>query len=155
MYRYGQFDLAGFAKAAAHWYRAWWLSDTPETLDDRPPVGGRYSAHIVELWDADSSSDTRTIHGYTNAQFSELFVNGKSQGVQMTQQLQGTTWDNVRFAAFLVCTRSTSSFHRNNFLVLALMMSPFVPVSVPLCTSNSEGLSWCLSLSRNKRVFYR
>jgi hypothetical protein len=106
--RYGQFDLAGFAKAAAHWYRTWWLSDTPESLDDRPPVGGAYSAHIVELWDTDSGdntanvnanahadADTRTIHGYTNAPYSELFVNGKSQGVQMTQQLQGSTWSDV------------------------------------------------------------
>ena len=33
---YGQFDLAGFQKHTARWYRAWWLSNVPESDAGRP-----------------------------------------------------------------------------------------------------------------------
>merc|ERR1719272_2408395 len=53
---YGQFDLAGFPKAAAHWYKTWWLANTPDSFDDRPPVGGEYHSHIVEAWESESGA---------------------------------------------------------------------------------------------------
>ena len=56
--QYGQFDVAGFPKAAAYWYRSWWLANTPGTSDDRPPVGGAKQAHIVELWDNANTNQT-------------------------------------------------------------------------------------------------
>jgi len=95
---YGQFDVVGFAKAAAHWYRSWWLGAVPETSDDRPVVGGAHAAHIVEMWDgnatmvATNGDDTRNIHGYTNAPYANLLVNGKSQGAQAVSDLGAASW---------------------------------------------------------------
>ena len=66
-------DYAGFAKPAASWFRAWWLSSTPASDPSRPPLSVAVvaSAKIVESW-APSANGTRTIHVYTNAPLARL-----------------------------------------------------------------------------------
>lgn len=93
---YGQFDLVGFPKAAAFWYRTQWLLTTPD--DDAKPfaTNGSHEVHLVESWESPNSfpqtkgNKTRTIHAYSSAPTIELFVNDKSQSVKnVTTMLQG------------------------------------------------------------------
>jgi hypothetical protein len=43
---FGQYDLAGFPKAGAAWFRAWWLGNITASSPDRPPVPTSYFSHI-------------------------------------------------------------------------------------------------------------
>ena len=99
---FGSIDLAGFAKASAYWYRSWWLysamhnkSLSGEDVPSNPPqlvnpkatpsqenMTTGYIIHIVQSWEPISGLANHTIHVYTNAPMAELFVNGKSMGVQ-------------------------------------------------------------------------
>eukprot|EP01043_Picozoa_sp_COSAG02_P122150 COSAG02_NODE_59037_length_275_cov_0.880682_1_plen_57_part_10 len=50
---YGQFDLAGFPKAQAHWYRSQWLLRSTDDLVDKPfATGGEHNVHLVESWES-------------------------------------------------------------------------------------------------------
>jgi len=50
---YGQYDLAGFAKASAFWYRTQWLLRQPDTSTDKPfATHGMHEVHIVESWES-------------------------------------------------------------------------------------------------------
>jgi len=69
---FGQFDLAGFPKAQAEWWRAWWLYNVSTTDPGRSPVqvpaGRTYGLQIVEEWAPDAWGNTPdTIHVYTSA----------------------------------------------------------------------------------------
>ena len=84
---YGQFDLAGFAKAAAFWYRTQWLLSVADGPDKPFPTNGSYEVHLVESWESpDAFPSTRgqpnrsSIHAYSNAPSIELQVNGRSMG---------------------------------------------------------------------------
>lgn len=84
---YGQFDLCGFPKSAALWFRVQWLLSIPDERADKPlPTNGKFEVHIVESWESPETwnetkrNTTRTIHAYSNAPFIELLVNGMSQG---------------------------------------------------------------------------
>lgn len=84
---YGQYDLCGFPKSAAFWFRTQWLLGVPDGRVDKPfPTNGAQEVHLVESWESPDSwkytrgNKTRTIHAYSNAPITELFVNGKSQG---------------------------------------------------------------------------
>jgi hypothetical protein len=88
---YGSFDLAGFPKAAVWWYRALWLSGIPSTDAGRPSLPSRHVVRIVQHNNQDiSESDAamsdgtsnRTVQVYTDCPAVELYVNGKSIGVQ-------------------------------------------------------------------------
>merc|ERR1719201_2902076 len=62
------FDMfhAGFSKAAAYWYRSWWLDAIPQSQDDRPPVGRVPQTHIVQHWDhSKAQGDFLTVAGCT------------------------------------------------------------------------------------------
>ena len=83
---YGQYDLCGFPKAAAFWYRTQWLLTIEDNPDKTFPTKGAHEVHLVESWESPDSfpstkgNKTRDIHAYSNAPMIELFVNGKSQG---------------------------------------------------------------------------
>ena len=84
---YGQFDLCGFPKSAAFWFRSQWLLGVSDSRVDKPfATQGAHEVHLVESWESPDSwnetrgNTTRAIHVYTNAPLAELFVNGKSQG---------------------------------------------------------------------------
>lgn len=86
---YGQFDLCGFPKSAAFWFRSQWLLGIDDGRVDKPfPTNSASEVHIVESWESPANwnstrgNKTRSIHAYTNAPFIELFVNGKYQGSQ-------------------------------------------------------------------------
>lgn len=64
---FGSFDFSGEAKAAAFWFRAWWLAAVGDGDFGRPPLPSTSTmVHIVEAWQP-SPNGTRTIHVYTNA----------------------------------------------------------------------------------------
>ena len=94
---YGQFDLCGFPKASAFWFRSQWLLESQALSDSSPPTtftkasiaNGRpfeakelVEVHIVESWESPNhwnqtrGNTTRTIHVYSNARVVELFVQG-------------------------------------------------------------------------------
>eukprot|EP01043_Picozoa_sp_COSAG02_P067717 COSAG02_NODE_10980_length_1819_cov_1.858140_2_plen_252_part_01 len=85
---YGQYDLCGFPKAAAFWYRVQWLLTIPDNPDKTFPTRGSHEVHIVESWESPDSwpatvgQKTRNIHVYTSAPSVELLANGKSQGTK-------------------------------------------------------------------------
>lgn len=85
---YGQFDLCGFPKSAAFWFRSQWLLGVSDSRVDKPfSTHGAHEVHIVEYWESPNNwnetkgNKTRAIHAYTNAPFVELFANGESQGI--------------------------------------------------------------------------
>ena len=50
---YGQFDLAGFPKAQAHWYRNQWLLRSKDSQVDKPfPTASEQRVHLVESWES-------------------------------------------------------------------------------------------------------
>lgn len=84
---YGQYDLCGFPKSAAFWFRTQWLLSVADGRIDKPfRTQGAHEVHIVESWESPDiwnytrGNKTRSIHAYANAPLVELFVNGKSQG---------------------------------------------------------------------------
>ena len=86
---YGQFDLYGFPKDAAFWFRTQWLLHIPDDRVDKTfPTYDSYEVKIVESWESPDSWDqthgntTKTIHAYSNAPFVELYVNDVSKGSQ-------------------------------------------------------------------------
>jgi hypothetical protein len=93
---YGQFDLCGFPKAAAFWYRTQWLLSIPDGPDKTFPTQESYEVHLVESWESPDSfpstvgNKTRSIHAYSNAPSIELLVNSKSQGTRaVTTMVKG------------------------------------------------------------------
>lgn len=124
---FGSIDLAGFAKASAYWYRAWWLYSSqhnqssngdfpmnpPSLVDpDATPLEENthdgYLIHIVEHWEPRENATTRLVHVYTNAPMAELFVNGKSQGVQQLSWQGWAQW-NVTFSPGNISANALSS----------------------------------------------
>ena len=115
---FGSIDLAGFAKASAYWYRSWWLYNAmknhstggydvpinvprlvnPDATDTEDNGKDGYLVHIVEHWEKNDKASTRTVHVYTNAPMAELFVNGKSQGIQKIVWQGWAQWDNVAYS---------------------------------------------------------
>lgn len=84
---YGQYDLCGFPKSSAFWFRSQWLLGVPDDRIDKPfRTQGIHEVHIVESWESPDNwnstrgNETKVIHAYANAPLIELFVNGKSQG---------------------------------------------------------------------------
>ena len=75
---YGQFDLAGFMKNTARWYRAWWLSAVPMSDAGRPVGFGAApscypykqnrelavltEATTVELYEDGTKTSTAAVH---------------------------------------------------------------------------------------------
>ena len=48
---YGAFDLAGYEKGAAWWYRSWWRDNTPALAEDRPrPLPGVPNVPACRVW---------------------------------------------------------------------------------------------------------
>eukprot|EP00937_MAST-01D_sp_MAST-1D-sp2_P002119 g2119.t1 len=113
---FGAVDLAGFPKAGAHWFAAWWLqSDGPLSSASRPPLPFAATVHIVESNEPRSSDPhisrrpgspaavaaaaNATFHVYSSASAVELFVNGASAGEQPNTEWMGWTAWNVTWAA--------------------------------------------------------
>jgi hypothetical protein len=95
---YGQFDLVGFPKAAALWYRMQWLLGIPDSRSDKTyKTGSSHEVWLVESWESpDAFPSTKgnksrsSIHAYSSAPYVELFVNGQSRGVRsVTTMLKG------------------------------------------------------------------
>eukprot|EP00755_Sulcionema_specki_P007582 Sspe_Gene.38643::Locus_18635_Transcript_1_1_Confidence_1.000_Length_3252::g.38643::m.38643/K01190/lacZ; beta-galactosidase len=89
---FGQYDVAGFPKAQAYFYRAWWLSAVDEGSADRPPIGPANVVRIVERWEHGGEA-RRTIHVFTSGRTVELLVNGVSQGRQAVDYKSWGEWE--------------------------------------------------------------
>ena len=101
---FGQWDLSGFPKAAASFYRAWWLANISTTDAGRPPLPGPAAAthvHIVESWQPPAPpATTRIVHVYTSAPFAALAVNGVAVGAPVAIRSYGAMATfNVSYAA--------------------------------------------------------
>ena len=126
---FGSIDLAGFSKAAAFWYRSWWLYNTtnasnspldipyatptlldPEKLADEQAAKdtGGFLVHIVQHWEENVGGSPRTINVFSNAPMVELLVNGKSQGKQQLSWLGWASF-NVSFEAGTLTANALSS----------------------------------------------
>lgn len=89
--QYGSFDLAGFEKGGAWWYRSWWLDNTPPSSDDRP-AGYAGQTHVCRIWHDRWDGADAKVHVVTAAPFVELFLNGASLGTQGVAQLKYGSW---------------------------------------------------------------
>lgn len=95
---YGQFDLVGFPKPAAFWFRSQWLLNITDGSPDKTfSTYGKVEVQIVESWESPDSwnatkgNTTRTIHVYTNSPAVELYVNDISQGaLPVATMVRGT-----------------------------------------------------------------
>ena len=126
---FGSIDLAGFIKAAAFWYRSWWLYNTtnasnspldipqaaptlldPEKLADEQAAKDTdgFLVHIVQHWEANVGGSPRTINVYSNAPMVELVINRKSQGKQQLSWLGWASF-NVSFEAGTLTANALSS----------------------------------------------
>eukprot|EP01059_Diplonema_ambulator_P008605 TRINITY_DN1826_c0_g1_i3.p1 TRINITY_DN1826_c0_g1~~TRINITY_DN1826_c0_g1_i3.p1 ORF type:complete len:932 (+),score=309.95 TRINITY_DN1826_c0_g1_i3:251-2797(+) len=124
---YGQLDVAGFRKAASHWYETWWLAGV--STPDKPPLGPKYTCHIVEHWTA-VGGPSRTIHAYTNAPTVELLVNGASAGNRTVASLKYGEWDSVAYAAGNLEARAYDS--AGNTVATCTVVTGGAPVAVVL-----------------------
>jgi beta-galactosidase len=78
---FGLMDLCGFPKAAFHWRQAMWIKDRPVLS-------------IIPHWDwAGREGKPVTVMAITNAESSELFVNGVSAGVKVNDPYAMTSWE--------------------------------------------------------------
>jgi len=117
---FGQFDLAGFPKAPAFWFRQQWLSAIPASDAGRPPIAAPAAAttvRVVENWAPGTDGGLRTINVYTNAPAARLRVNGAVLP-NSTIAVKGgvATWRAVVFAAG---TLTADALAADNATVLA------------------------------------
>lgn len=78
---FGIFDLAGFAKDGADYYRAWWRPDAPAACDDPAAPGGVPLAVSPSEWTAPVAAGAPVdVTVTTCATAADLFVNGVRQG---------------------------------------------------------------------------
>ena len=84
---FGAYDLAGFPKAAASWFKTWWhdVEDVYEAGDvsahDRPPV--KLAERTVSLLDVEFASEEgreTTAYVYSSATTVELLLDGQTIG---------------------------------------------------------------------------
>lgn len=111
---FGAFDIAGFPKSSAYWFKLWWLLniqntpatksnvplDLPSLIDPIPDPASEDSTagvliHVVQHWDEAPNSAKHTIHVYTNAPQAELEINGKSMGVRQITSQGWAQWQGI------------------------------------------------------------
>ena len=96
-------DLAGFPKAGARWFQAWWLHAQQPGAQGvvgragRPPLPAGHTVHIVESAEllAATTGGNATYHVYTDAPAARLYVDGVLQlgaGVPSTSQGAWMGW---------------------------------------------------------------
>lgn len=102
---FGQFDIAGFPKPHAYWYRANWLQNFPAADSGRPGLPVFDVARIIDLPDHLSNNQQQqpthqsasiTLTGIATTKYVELVVDAKSFGKQPVPLTRGqvapVTW---------------------------------------------------------------
>ena len=91
---FGQFDLTGFPKAHAYWYRVNWLALVDSGDAGRPPVPETHVARVVPLLDqlVVSGKHTVDIEGLVSTPFAQLYVDGVAQEVMRVPRGDSTVW---------------------------------------------------------------
>jgi cold shock CspA family protein len=113
---FGAYDLAGFEKAAVHYFRSWWseVADAYLAGDvsayDRPPVKeGRITVHLLDTQFADVAT---TAHVYSSATTVELLLDGEAVGTaQRVPRLQSVNWTHVFAGRNLTAIGKNSTGH--------------------------------------------
>lgn len=99
---FGSFDVGGIPKAAAWWFRSWWLSNVTASDPGRPPLPAADTAttvHLVESWAPPGrGGSVRTLHAYSNAPFVQFSVNGAPVGGPLAMPPFGHVALNVTYA---------------------------------------------------------
>ena len=115
---FGSFDVAGFPKPSAYWYRTWWYYGAKSNTSDGgydipvnpPPLPDPYATssqenmqdgyiiRIVQSWEELANVTNRTIQVYTNAPMAGLTVNGKSPGVVKVSWQGWAQWDDIPYS---------------------------------------------------------
>jgi hypothetical protein len=129
---FGSFDLSGFPKAPAWWYRSWWLAAVDSSDAGRPPLPLKktsYFCRLVESWqpvphslsaaksnrnrNSKTGTTTRQLHVYTNAPFARILING------------GATagGDTIAVAPFSVASFNRIAFAPGNITAECLLTS--------------------------------
>ena len=160
---FGSFDLAGFAKPSAFWYRAWWLDDAmaskredvpfhppplinPErTMSSSSDDSGGPVVYIVQHWEPMDGEENknRTIQVYTNAPSVELFVNDKSVGVKSVEKLGWAEWNDVAFSPGSITAYAKGTSHSDTVFTSGPPAKVIISVDVP---SNETGTGTALVL---------
>jgi hypothetical protein len=86
---YGQFDIAGFPKPHAFWYRANWLAMMNESDPGRPPMPVEAVARILSL----GTRYGDTVNALVSTESAELFVDGKSLKKQTVTPGEQASWE--------------------------------------------------------------
>merc|ERR1711971_640542 len=89
--QYGTFDLAGFEKGGAWWYRSWWLDDVAAQSDDRP-AGFAGPSATCRIWHDRCDAAVSEVYVVTALPRAELFLDGVSLGVVNVTHLGYATW---------------------------------------------------------------
>ena len=87
---FGAFDLAGFAKPAAWFYRSWWLAHIAADSNARPPIAG--AAAVVKIVHEWREPAPPLIAVYSNLPVVELFLDGTSLGRRSMGWANWTEW---------------------------------------------------------------
>ncbi|KAJ9447260.1 Beta-galactosidase BoGH2A [Diplonema papillatum] len=98
---FGQFDISGFPKAHAWWYRVNWLAKVAVSDPSRPLVKGvSHVARVVNLWD---SVDSAIYCAVSTAQ-GALRIDGVEQGVKLADGDGMTVWPGAPYASNVSCS---------------------------------------------------
>jgi len=91
---YGSFDLAGFSKPSAYFYRAWWLAHIPHDDVSRPPVCGPVGdqCNLVKIVHEWRQPVPPIVAVYSNGASVELFFDGMSLGRKPMGWANWTQW---------------------------------------------------------------
>ena len=87
---FGAFDLAGFAKPAAYFYRSWWLAHVRADDNSRLPVAG--AGHVLKIVHEWREPAPPLVAVYSNLPVVELFHDGTSLGRRAMGWANWTEW---------------------------------------------------------------
>lgn len=97
--QFGIMDLCAFRKDAFYYYKAWWGEEDSlyifphwNLVKENDRNNGEYGRH-----DAVAKDTVVNVHGYSNADEVELFVNGKSYGRIRNDKYWYLTWKDVKY----------------------------------------------------------
>ncbi len=107
---FGAYDLAGFVKPAAYWFRAWWLGNVSAAAADRPPIPATDTfVRIVESWAPNPAAANRTLNIYSNAPLVRVATSAGAAAGAVAMPDQGWVRVTLPFAAGTVTAQALAA----------------------------------------------